>query len=169
MFPANHSFYEALSAQHGAVNQESFYAFMTTPQQSSYVEDVEYYTPDGNQNADEDYVLLSAERAQTQAEHRPVTRAYRAAETAAAGSRAHGNQHRVDKNSPLTAEGNLNRKPIKNNGATYNIPPRPAASANREIKSRVFEDVVMQIREGDEEYKQKAVFLCQYFSLPVIA
>jgi hypothetical protein len=69
---------------------------------------------------------------------------------------------------PLLENGNLNKKAVKHGSYTYYVAPRPAANADRETKSRVLEDAVTTVRNGEGTYQAKLSFLTQYFQLPVI-
>jgi hypothetical protein len=69
---------------------------------------------------------------------------------------------------PLLDNGNLNKKAVKHGSYTYYVAPRPAANADRETKSRVLEDAITTVRNGEGTYQAKLSFLTQYFQLPVI-
>ena len=88
----------------------------------------------------------------------------------AAGNNRRGINNEVSPyNRPLKDNGSLNKRAVKHNSNTYYLAPKPAATADREVKSRVFEDAVVEVRNGEDTWQQKTSFICQYFQLPVMA
>lgn len=75
----------------------------------------------------------------------------------------------MDEDEVLEPNGSLKKKPIKHNSVTYYLTKVPSATADRELKSRVYEDAVVTVRNGGEDdWGVKTSFLCMYFGYQMV-